>query len=413
MARKPTDKELALINQLAKRECSADEFYVFDAKPANDFMLTSYFYYLGTTSIMNFKADLDRERLRLGASHKRDLNFGRWLPGDIASVDTPEGAKKGRSYQLQAPFYMLKGLTVGQYNTDELAKGIETGTLLDLSIEWHGGKPICDICGGDIRKYDECEHFPGREYDGVVCTFTVENAHLGACDLVDDGGLPLATLAAGDGDSLKLADPGSLENIKKLSAEHPMTGRLVFSLSDIGNNLTEGGNTVTFEEFVKQFSKELAEHYVPKADHDKAVADLQAQLTTAQTETTKVKEDLAKVQGDLTELTEKSKGISAELDASKDLIRIGDTRLNELREEYHKLGVILYEDKWSKEAEDTSLNALDAPKRLEHLTAKITTMKEEVKTKLAKTDKGDHTSEGDRNTQYSHLDNPALYRTKK
>ncbi len=413
MARKPTDKELALINRLAKRECSADEFYVFDAKPANDFMLTCYFYYLGTTSIMNFKADLDRERLRLGASHKRDLNFGRWLPGDIASVDTPEGAKKGRSYQLQAPFYMLKGLTVGQYNTDELAKGIEAGTLLDLSIEWNGGKPICDICGGDIRKYDECEHLPGREYDGVVCTFTVENAHLGACDLVDDGGLPLATLATGDGDGLKLADPGSLENIKKLSAEHPMTGRLVLSLSDIGNNLKEGGNNVNFEEFVKQFSKELAEHYVPKADHDTAVTDLQTQLTTAQTETTKVKEDLAKAQGDLTELTEKSKGISAELDASKDLIRIGETRLNELREEYHKLGVILYEDKWSKEAEDTTLNALEAPKRLEHLTAKITTMKEEVKTRLAKADKGDHTSDRDMTIQYSHLDNPALYRTKK
>lgn len=170
---------------------------------------------------------------------------------------------------------------------------------------------------------------------------------------------------------------------------------------------------MNFEEFVKQFSKELAEHYVPKADHDTAVTDLQTQLTTAQTETTKVKEDLAKAQGDLTELTEKSKGISAELDASKDLIRIGETRLNELREEYHKLGVILYEDKWSKEAEDTTLNALEAPKRLEHLTAKITTMKEEVKTRLAKADKGDHTSDRDMTIQYSHLDNPALYRTKK
>lgn len=232
MARKPTDKELALINQLAKRECSADEFYVFDAKPANDFMLTSYFYYLGTTSLMNFKADLDRERLRLGTSHKRDLNLGRWLPGKLVSVDTPEGARPGKNYQLQAPFYMPKGLTIGQYNTDELARGIETGILTDVSIEWRNGTPICDICKNDVRNGEQCPHIPGRLYDGVVCTFTVENAHLGACDLVDDGGLPLATLSDGAGGGWRLSGSGSMQTIKELSAKHPMVGVLSLSFTE-------------------------------------------------------------------------------------------------------------------------------------------------------------------------------------
>lgn len=407
--RLPTEKELELINQLAKRKCTADEFMVFDAKPANDFMCTVYFYFIGTSSLLNFKADLERERLRLGTSHKRDLNLGRWLPGEIMSVDTPEGARQGKSYQLQAPFYMPKSLTIGKYNTDELAKGIETGILVDLSIEWYGGKPVCDICGGDIRDYKQCPHIPGREYDGVVCTFTLENAHLRACDLVDDGGLPLATLSDGDGADWKLSGPVDMEGIKKLSAQHPMTGRLTLSLADIGNNLTEGGDTVKFEDFVKQFSTELAENYVPKADHDKAVGDLQTQLTTVQAETTKAKEDLVKAQTDLTTLTEKSNGISAELDASKDLKRIGENRLNELREEYHKLGAILHDDKWNTEAENGNLDAMETEKRFEYLTAKIATMKDEVKTKLSKGTGGGEPGEK-KDQSYSHLDNPALYK---
>lgn len=229
--RLPTEKEMILINQQAKRPGKADDFMVFDAKPANDFMLTTYRYYLGTSSLKNFVADLDRERLRLGTSHKRDLNLGRWLPGEIVSVDTPEGARQGRSYQLQAPFYMPKGLTIGQYNTDELAKGIETGILTDISIEWYGGTPKCDICGEDVRNGEECPHIPGREYDGVMATFTVENAHLGACDLVDDGGLPLATLSDGEGTDWKLSGPVNMDGIKKLSVDHPMTGLLHQSLS--------------------------------------------------------------------------------------------------------------------------------------------------------------------------------------
>ena len=405
--RLPNEKELTLINQLAKKECTADEFMVFDAKPANDYMLTAYKYYLGTTSLMNFKADLDRERLRLGTSHKRDLNLGRWLPGEIVSVDTPEGARKGRSYQLQAPFYMPKGLTIGQYNTDELAKGIETGILTDISIEWYGGKPVCDLCGGDIRIYDECPHIPGREYEEGLCTFTVENAHLGACDLVDDGGLPLATLSDGEGTDWKLSGPVNMDGIKKLSVDHPMTGRLILSLE---NNLT-GGNKVTFDDFAKQFSKELAEAYVLKADHEKAVGDLHVQVEAGKTELTTAKTDLEKTQGELTALADNFGRINAELDASKDLIRIGENRLNELRVEYHKLGVILHDDKWIEETENENLDAMDSMKRLEYLAAKIATMKDEVKTKLKKGTAPAPAKDDD--APYSHLDNPELYRTKK
>ncbi len=229
--RSPSPTELSLISQQAKRKCSADEFYVYDAKPANDFMLTSYFYYIGTSSLLNFKADLDRERLRLGTSHKRDLNLGRWLPGKLVSVDTPEGARKGKSYQLQAPFYMPKDLQIGQYDTDHIAKGIETGILTDLSIEWYDGTPICDICKNDVRSSEDCPHVPGMFYDGVMATFTVENAHLGACDLVDDGGLPQATLSDGNLDISKMAI-GSMKNLKKPSNDVFMNGRLTLSITD-------------------------------------------------------------------------------------------------------------------------------------------------------------------------------------
>lgn len=396
MIRVPNEAELTLINAQAKKPLTAGDVYVVDAVMANDFMTTCYYYNIGTSSLLNFQKDLQAERLRLGASHERDLNFGRWLPGEIVSVDTPSNALKGKSYQLEAPFYMPKGLTVGKYNTDELAKAIEAGIIADVSIEWEGEQDLrlaCNICGNDIRDYEKCEHYPGKEYDGKLCTFSLENAHLSACDLVDDGGLPGASLSSGS--EFLFAGRSDLfaNEIKNLSKEGGMNGSLRFSLAD------KGGLTVKWEDAKKQFEKELIEEYVLKADHENTLAKTLSENEQA-------KGDLEKLQGEHTALTEKFADINDEINSIKSLSDVGKAHLEYLTKEYHRLGVALNDDKWVEEVENNLISGLaDDMKRAEYLASKIELMSGSLKERLEK--KQEQKTD---NKEYTHLDDPDLYR---
>ncbi len=391
--RPPTKAELALINELAKRECAAEEFYVFDAKPANDFLLTSYFYFLGTSSLYNYRSDLEKERLRLGTSHRRDLGIGRWLPGEIAQVSTPAGAKPGCNSMLQAPFYMARGLQIGQYRTDDIAKAIEMGIITDVSIEWSGAKKLeCDLCHNDIRDGSTCEHFPGREYDGVLCTFTVQDSHLNACDLVDDGGLPMATLGDSDDVAVLAGDGGfQWQNIKKIPVGKLMSGRLMLSIGKIKQEET----VKTFEELCEQYKDQLTAIYMLKADHQQTVDAL---ATANQTlETTKT---------ELAEMKERFGTINAELEDSRPFTEIGKTHMQSLVDEYNRLGTILHGDKWDHETEQQHLDAMTVPDRKKFLEEKLAQMKPEAERLVQRQKLEDEK----KNQPYTHLQDPALYK---
>jgi len=54
---------------------------------------------------------------------------------------------------------------------NDLRINIDGGVYHQASISWYFEKPVCGICGRDIRT---CDHVPGRRYDGWLCFFWYE-----------------------------------------------------------------------------------------------------------------------------------------------------------------------------------------------------------------------------------------------
>ncbi len=450
MLREPTDVEMVVINKMAKQELKKEQCMIIEGMPANDMMLTSYGYYIGTSSLFNFKTDLEAGQIPMNVMHRRDLALGNWLPGEIARMSPGEliaspqdlaRAKQGKNYVLRSNLYMMKGLSMGNYSTDQLAKAYMGGLLQDVSITWFGrpGECMmpCSICGNDIRDYMKCEHIPLREYDGVLCTYDVEGAHLTNIALVDDGGLPGATLASGEVQVL-MAEDGAVdwESIKKLAMNREITGQLAMPGGIIGRapetNRLKGQkrkeeSDMDFKGFCVKFEKELSETYVLKANHDKVAQDLttaqeqlttvngelttvKEQLTTAQTELTTTKEKLTAKETEYTNLEKQFGDANVELNEKREHAEIGKARLTELQAEYHRLGVVINGDKWIEETKDTQLNAMSITDREKFLSAEIAQMKEHPSAKeLA----GQKTKNGPDNPPksrpYDHRQNPALY----
>jgi len=59
--------------------------------------------------------------------------------------------------------------------TAELISEIESGIKKEVSVGCSVEKAICSICGTN-NKESYCSHMAGREYDGKMCTFTLDGA---------------------------------------------------------------------------------------------------------------------------------------------------------------------------------------------------------------------------------------------
>ena len=169
----PTAGQLEKINALAKRTLSADEVFVFPNKLAGDMVIPERYIQLHKSLLEVFKQDAIK-----GVSLMVDHS---WAPSGLFGLGgRPRGAfTYGRSFDaklrhgdadnekwaLDAWFYMVKGMEIDGINTDSLIQGIESGTLFDTSIGWGADTHECSICGNDIRRYSECEHFPGQTYE--------------------------------------------------------------------------------------------------------------------------------------------------------------------------------------------------------------------------------------------------------
>lgn len=415
MLRAPTDAELAVINEMAEEELTKDDCWVLDCQPANDFMETCYCYFLGTSSLLNYKTDLENTRVPMNVMHMRHIPLGNWLPGELAMLEqVPEGARPGKNMILNAPLYMPKDITMAGYNTDELVRAYQTGLMKEVSIAWRGGSLICDICHNDLRDYRKCEHIPGQMYDGVKCTFTVENSHLQFISLVDKGGLPEAKILSDGGDWNILSDgSGDWSGIKKLAMDTQLQGSLMAPIDGIKSPKGGKDEMLSYQEFKEKFTKELAAEYVLKTVHDPVVNKL------AETEATVIEKDkalaaketeLTAVTKNLTDMTAKFANVNSELEAGKKAFGIGEKHLTDLTAEYNRLGVLINGDKWNEEAEKELMDKLEPDKRAELLTSKIEAMLTDPKVKdLGGQRTKEQGKELGKEKLISHMDNPDLY----
>lgn len=163
-----TDAEIEKINQYSLSPLSADEVFTFKAvlcdnavdRQNEHFNLTTLNQlkelFLGKTVIKDHEWSSDNQVARIY---------------DTELVEVSKADDDSEPYtQLVAHCYMVK--TSG--NADLIAE-IKGGIKKEGSVGFAIGSFICDICGCDNRE-SYCKHFPGVEYDGTVCTFTLDNA---------------------------------------------------------------------------------------------------------------------------------------------------------------------------------------------------------------------------------------------
>lgn len=411
MVRETTEEELNYINtHYSEKALTAEDIYMLDAVIANNYRLTTYFYYLGATSLHNFVNDLadTEEPQKFLVNHRENIPLGTWLSGVMK--------KDGEGYAVEAPVFMVKGLEAGGYSTDNIIKAYNAGHLTDVSVYWVDGDPMCDICGLDIRNPD-CPHMPGQEYEGVMATCTIENAHLGGeISGVWKGGLPGAKFKKGKLSKKKKKDAYEKEqaldwkNIK----ETGLSGQLKHILN---MPIQQEEESMTYKEAKKEFEDELADEFVLKTEHDETVDGIKKehnQLVESkealEKENKALKSEKEKGNKEIKELTNKFADTVVELETKRILADKGAKVLEDATKECHRLGVALHADKWDTEAKQTQINALTDEEKFKFLEAEIKLLTDELEKKFPgqrykpKDDKG----KKDRSV----MDNEELYKTR-
>ena len=160
-------EDMALINQLARRELKAEEVYVFPV------------------TLCDNETDRDCERFSVSALAKlAELFVGktgifdhdpkganqtaRIFRAELAA-DESRSTRSGEPYRcVKAMAYMMRT----EKNADLIAE-IDGGIKKEVSVCCSVGRKICSICGADERK-QPCTHIKGEYYSGKLCEKILE-----------------------------------------------------------------------------------------------------------------------------------------------------------------------------------------------------------------------------------------------
>lgn len=155
------DGELELINRYSLRPLKAEEVFIFRLAACNN------------------QVDRDHEHFTDAALE----GFAKLFPGKPALIDHLWSAKTqtariyaaevesdGDVKRLMLRCYMPRLET----NADVIA-AIESGILRECSVGVSVASAVCDICGTELTS-GWCEHLRGKEYNGKLCTVSLDKA---------------------------------------------------------------------------------------------------------------------------------------------------------------------------------------------------------------------------------------------
>jgi hypothetical protein len=160
--------------------------FFFDAEISNN-LLDSHYTHMSESTLNNYAEDAKR-----GVAFLRGHNWSELPIGYSLDANLESSAERQR---VVASFYTVSGLSA----TDDLIARMKTGLVRDVSVGFHGGRAVCDICGQDFW---DCRHFPGLKYEEkegdtirtLLATFTIEDARLSEVSGVFDGSTPEAMI---------------------------------------------------------------------------------------------------------------------------------------------------------------------------------------------------------------------------
>lgn len=223
---KPTAEQLARINQLARVPLTEEQAYVFPAKLVGDKMIPRRFYKL-TPNFLRKLAAQAREGVSLLLDHSW-TNLG-VMTIPIGRTFDSRLQMDGDELALYADHYMKLGQEVNGIKVDQIADGIDAGTIFDTSIGFTITSQTCSICGQEYFG-GGCPHIRGREYDTKLCTVDINDGDLMENSLVFDGAYPgagVVNMSAASGEVATMQCEPLAEDAKSL----PNGGRVFFSFS--------------------------------------------------------------------------------------------------------------------------------------------------------------------------------------
>lgn len=158
---RPTKEQLEKINRFSKVELTEDDVYVF-RNLMIDNAVTSYYTIVHENLLRKFSIDV-KKGVGLILSHDSSkLPIGRSFDSTLVEEWDEETGEVLKS--LYGDFYIALGRnTESGMTTDDIVRGIDSGTIFATSIGFSAKTMKCSICGHDIRSWD-CPHWPGKEY---------------------------------------------------------------------------------------------------------------------------------------------------------------------------------------------------------------------------------------------------------
>lgn len=366
----PTNKQMEMINELAKVELEPEQVFVFPDKLVGDMIIPNRYMQISKQLLNVFKEDansgvsllIDHPWAGFGRP-KAAIPYGRTFNSQLKKSDV-----EGEEWALFADHYIVRGKEIDGISTDSIIASIQDGTFFDTSIGWGADKYECSICGNDYRDYRNCEHYAGREYEGEICYviakppgFLMENS------IVMDGAYPGAGVLSADGE---ISDSGMVmvDDLKGLSPEislfHTFSARkdklLTFARKeDMGKklfaqgvNLSKGGVKYMDEKTLKLFETlgiEYKEGESKNEDLLKRVAEKwDAAVQSIKDSATPTKDEATPYMTQDEVAGKLGKELSA--DELLKLAKEGDDYLAALKKDAEEWGIRAYGDKYNKDS---------------------------------------------------------------
>ncbi|MFC1730543.1 hypothetical protein ACFL6I_09415 [candidate division KSB1 bacterium] len=164
------DEDIALINNLPNPPpvpVTKDTIYVRKCRLAGDGVNCHF----GRFRTEDLKILLEKvQGVSCLIGHRKDTaGIARFFGGGIerhTARDLVTGQEIEMNY-IAPKIYWMKNHSMAE----DLRLNIDGGIYHQASISWYFEKPVCQLCGKDIRA---CDHVPGKRYDGKLCFFWYE-----------------------------------------------------------------------------------------------------------------------------------------------------------------------------------------------------------------------------------------------
>jgi len=224
----PTPSQLEKINAMAKRSLSKEEVFTFPTKMVGDKII----YHPWPLSLHKSLLEVFKQDALIGVAFMLDHSwagfFARPKPayayGRTFDAKLRKGDMEGESWALYGDVYIVRGKEKDGVSTDAIIADIEDGTLFDVSVGFGNSLDECSICGNNIWDGKNCEHWPGREYDGQLCYIIAkppgylmelsgvfDGAYPGAMVLSSVGGNEAGDFVMVNGEDIKKLNPEALK----------------------------------------------------------------------------------------------------------------------------------------------------------------------------------------------------------